>query len=132
MGFTTLYIIADFQPTEQNVNMKQRFADKAPTHPHHVKGGISPKEYHSKALLDKSTNSTLLNRDKSVKFMWVSISSKTFPTWTNPRDMTQRRQNPPSGQSLCTKILYPGQNRQSKAPPPGHKVRKFHKCIYKL
>ena len=36
------------------------------------------------------------------------------------------------GQSLCTKTVPSGQNRESKAPPPGHKVRKFHKYIYKL
>ena len=32
----------------------------------------------------------------------------------------------PLGQSFCTKTLPLGQNRQSKPPPPGHKVRKFH------
>ena len=40
--------------------------------------------------------------------------------------------NRPPGQSLCAKTLPLGQSRESKAPPPGHKVRKFHKCIYKL
>ena len=38
----------------------------------------------------------------------------------------------PKGQSLCTKSLPYGQNRESKAPPQGHKVRKFYKCIHKL
>ena len=38
----------------------------------------------------------------------------------------------PLGQSLSTKTLPLGQNRESKAPPTGHKVRKFHKDIYKL
>ena len=36
----------------------------------------------------------------------------------------------PSGQSLCTKTLPSGLNRGSKAPLLGHKVRKFHKCIF--
>ena len=43
MGFAVLYIIADFQPVAQNVNMKQRLADTAPTHPNHVKGRMSYK-----------------------------------------------------------------------------------------
>ena len=30
------------------------------------------------------------------------------------------------------KTLRLGQNRELKAPPPGHKVRKFHKYVYKL
>ena len=38
----------------------------------------------------------------------------------------------PSGQSLCTKSRPSGQNRESEALPLGHKVRKFHECIYKL
>ena len=40
-GFSAQYIIAYFQPVAQNVNMKQRLADTAPTHPHNVKGGMS-------------------------------------------------------------------------------------------
>ena len=32
----------------------------------------------------------------------------------------------PPGQSFCTKTLPSGQYKESKAPPPGHKVRKFH------
>ena len=38
----------------------------------------------------------------------------------------------PLGQLLCTKTLPSGQERESKAPPPGHKVREFHKHIYEL
>ena len=38
----------------------------------------------------------------------------------------------PPGQSLCTETLPLGQNKESKDPPLGHKVGKFHKCIYKL
>ena len=37
----------------------------------------------------------------------------------------------PPGQSLCTETLPSRQNREPKAPPLGHKVRKFHKCIHK-
>ena len=67
--------------------------------------------------------------------MQLAVSSKTIPyPWTNPRDTTRKGKNPPPPPtlSLCTKTLPSGQNRESKAPPPGHKVRKFHKCIYKL
>ena len=54
--------------------------------------------------------------------MQVSISSKTIP-----QDTTGREQKPsPPGKSLCTKTLPSGQNRESKAPLPGHKVRIFH------
>ena len=47
MGFTALYIIADFQPAEKNVNMKQRLAGTAPTPPSmlevecHAKGKLT-------------------------------------------------------------------------------------------
>ena len=34
----------------------------------------------------------------------------------NHQDMTQKGKTVPSGQSLCTKTLPPGQNRESKAP----------------
>ena len=65
--------------------------------------------------------------------MQVSISSKTIPPWDKPpgHDLKGATTLPP-GQSLCTKTLPSGQNRESKAPPPGHKVRKFHERIYKL
>ena len=60
--------------------------------------------------------------------MQVSISSKTIPPW----DMTWREQKP----SPRTIIVYknpPLETKQEvKAPPPGHKVRKFRKFIYKL
>ena len=35
-------------------------------------------------------------------------------------------------QSLCTKTLPSRQNRESKAPPQGHRVRKSHKCIVSI
>ena len=41
MGFTALYIIADFQLAEQNVNMKQRLAGTAQHTPLYVNGGMS-------------------------------------------------------------------------------------------
>ena len=39
---------------------------------------------------------------------------------------------PSPGTIIVYKTLPSGQNRQSKAPPPEYKVRKFRKCIYKL
>ena len=36
------------------------------------------------------------------------------------------------GQSLCTKPSPWDKTGSQKAPPSGHKVRKFHGCIYKL
>ena len=39
---------------------------------------------------------------------------------------------PPLGQSLCTKSLTSGQKKESKALPPGHKIREIHKHIYEL
>ena len=49
------------------------------------------------------------------------------------RGTTWKEQKPSlPGQSLCTKTLPSGQNRESKAPPPGHKVREFYKYIYEL
>ena len=66
--------------------------------------------------------------------MQVSISSKTTPlSWgQTPGTRLEGSKTVPPRQSLCTKTLPSGQNRESKAPPPGHKVRKFHKYIYKL
>ena len=47
--------------------------------------------------------------------------------------MTQKGKNRPIRTVIVYKNAPPsGQNRESKAPPPGHKVRKFHRCIYKL
>ena len=46
--------------------------------------------------------------------------------------MTQKGQKPSHQESHCVQNLPSGQNRESKAPPLGHKVRKFHRCIYKL
>ena len=63
-----------------------------------------------------------------LRIMQVSISSITIPPG---HDLKGAKTLPP-GQSFCTKTLPSGQYRESKAPPPGHKVRKFHKCIYKL
>ena len=60
--------------------------------------------------------------------MQVSISSKTIP----PRTRLKEGKKPHPGQSLRTKPLPSGQNKESNSPPPGHKVRKFHKYIYKL
>ena len=65
---------------------------------------------------------------KLTVIMRLSISSSTIPP---PQDTTKRAQKTlPRGQSLCTKNLSPGQNRESKAPSLAHKVRKFHKCIW--
>ena len=60
--------------------------------------------------------------------MKLSNLSKTI----SPQDTTQKGKNPPPGQSLCAKVLPLRQNRESKAPPPEHNVRKVDKCIYKL
>ena len=67
-----------------------------------------------------------------VSLLQVSISSKTIPLGQTSGTRLEGSKNPPPGQSLCTKTLPLGQNRESKAPPLGHKVRKFHECIYKL
>ena len=80
-------------------------------------------------------SSKVLSEGSHFNFlMQLSISSKTIPP---PRDKQpghdlKGAKTLPPGQSLCTKTLSSGQNRVSKAPPPGHKVRKFHECIYKL
>ena len=51
------------------------------------------------------------------------------PPGQTPGTRLEGSKNPPPG----TIIVSPsGQNREWKAPPPGHKVRKFHKYIYKL
>ena len=42
------------------------------------------------------------------------------------------RDKPPGHDLKRAKTLPPGQNRESKAPPSGHKVSKFHKCTCKL
>ena len=67
-----------------------------------------------------------------LTLMQVSMSSKTIPPGQTPGTRHEGSKIPPPRQSLCTKTLPSGQNRESKAPPPGHKVRKFHKYIYKL
>ena len=66
--------------------------------------------------------------------MQVSISSKTTPPRTNPRDTTWREQKPslPPGQSLCTKPSPRDRTGSQKPHPRGHKVREFHKYIYEL
>ena len=53
--------------------------------------------------------------------MQVSVSSKTIP----PGHDLKGAKTLPTGQSLCT-------NKESKAPPLRHEVKKFHECIYKL
>ena len=63
-----------------------------------------------------------------VAFTQISISFKTI---LPGHDLKGAKTLPP-GQSLCTKTLPSGQNRESKAPLQGHKVRKFRKCIHKL
>ena len=69
---------------------------------------------------------SLMNHYKNIQFsngfMQVSISSITIP----PGHDLRGTKTLPSGQSFCTKTLHSGQYRESKAPPPGHKVRKFH------
>ena len=77
-----------------------------------------------------------------VQFVWgflrhgcimqVSISSITIPPGQVSGTRLEGSKNPPPGTSFCTKTLHLGQYRESKAPHPGHEVRKFHKCIYKL
>ena len=56
-----------------------------------------------------------------MRFMQLSVLSKTISP----------AQTPEIGLEVCKK-LPSGQNRESKALPLGHKVRKFHKCIHKL
>ena len=57
-------------------------------------------------------------RGFNSKLMQVSISSKTI----RPGHDLKGAKTLPLGQSLCTKTLPSGQNRESKAPPLGHKV----------
>ena len=64
--------------------------------------------------------------------MQVSISSITTPPPPPPplpgqtcKTRLEGSKSLPLGQSFCTKTLPSGQYRESKAPPPGHKVRKF-------
>ena len=68
-GFAMLFMIADFQPVAQNVNMKQRLADTGPTHPNHVKGGMSCKstawQMHNIQIYRIMTN--LLNLHETYK-----------------------------------------------------------------
>ena len=64
--------------------------------------------------------------------MQLSISSKTIPSpGQTPGTRLEWGKNPPLGQSLCTKRL-PRDKTGSQRPHPRDKVRKFHKCIYKL
>ena len=82
----------------------------------------------------------------SALFRYVSFSYFTIPLrlcryqfhpepsnlGQTPGTRLEGSKTPPPGQSLCTKSLSSGQNKESEAPPPGHKFKKFHECIYKL
>ena len=72
------------------------------------------------------------NRNYQWNKCGYQFHPKPSPHWNKPpgHDL-KRAKTLPLGQSLCTKTLPSGQNRESKAPFPGHKVRKFHQCIYK-
>ena len=73
------------------------------------------------ACIESSKAWVLITVGKNV--MQVSISSITIP----PGTRLEGSKNPsPPGQSFCIKTLPSRQYRESKAPPPGHKVRKFH------
>ena len=85
--------------------------------------------------LNRTIRKVLSYRGGLYLIMQVSISSKTISP--PPRDKPLGHdlkgvKTLPQGQSLFTKTLPSRQNRESKAPPPGHKVRKCHKQIYKL
>ena len=69
---------------------------------------------------------------KIMGVMQVSISSITIPPGQTPGHDLKGAKPLPPGQSLCTKTLPSGQNRDSKAPSQGHKVREFLKYIYEL
>ena len=65
--------------------------------------------------------------------MQLSISSKAIhPPATTPETRLEGGKHLTWGNLLCIKTLPSGQNRESEALPQGHKVKKFHKCIYKL
>ena len=66
------------------------------------------------------------------RVMQVSISSITIPRDKPPGHDLKGAKPLLLGQSLCTKILPSEQNRESKAPSSGHKVKTFHKYIYQL
>ena len=58
--------------------------------------------------------------------------SKPSPLGANPQDTTRSGQKPSPGIIIVYKTPPSGQNGESNTPPLGHKVEKFHKCIYKL
>ena len=68
--------------------------------------------------------------------MQVSISSETIPPSPLKVQISRTRLEGSKAPLPATIIVYKtlplGQNRESKAPPLGHKIRKFHECIYKL
>ena len=69
---------------------------------------------------------------KYIIIMQVLISSKTIPPGQTTGHYLKGAKILLSGQSLCTKTIPTGQNRESKVTPPRHKVRKFYKNICKL
>ena len=70
----------------------------------------------------------------ALPLMRVSISSKTIlpPPPPTLHDLIEGSKNPLPTTMIVYKTLLSVQNRESKAPPPRHIVRKFHKYIYKL
>ena len=62
-------------------------------------------------------------------FMQLLIPS---PPWTNFRTPFKGGKNSSPGTIMVYKNPPPTQNRETKAPPQGQKVRKFYKCIYEL
>ena len=86
--------------------------------------------------------------DPVVNLSWVYIlksltnAAITFiinpppppPKDESPGHDSKRTKTLPPGTVIVYKNAPPRQNRESKAPPPGHKdkVGQFHKCIYKL
>ena len=83
------------------------------------------KDHKFLSLCGLSTQSFLMIWLSQYKFLvQVSISSKTIPL---AHDLKGAKTLPRGNH--CVQKLSP---QDKKAPPLGHKVKKFHKCIYKL
>ena len=80
-------------------------------------------------MTNKYQNTTLMNNNAGVHF----IHNHPPPPGQTPGTRLKGSKNlPPPGTIIVYKTLPSAQNRESKAPPPGHKIREFHKYIYEL
>ena len=66
---------------------------------------------------------------KTIVKGFILLCSYQFHPKPSPRDTTRRGKTLLPGQSLCTKTLPQDKIRNSKAPPSGHKDRKFWHCL---